>query len=304
MQRPDDLQAWRDLGVVHANLGQADPAARAFTRVMELTPESSDRTLWYSPDRAGIGAALAGHDAIFGRVVEARPRDRNLLIARFHYFGRRRRWEEAAEMADRVIGLDPEDGPARSLHLALLLLIGDVEGFRRATREARAAGLKDDDELSIAAQFLGPPPVARPRKPDAPTNVTVDEKAVPNQHENMWTLGLRAYFDGRFADAVNHLHQVPKLTEHPFYLTKNGFVLAMARQQLGQVADARREFDAARKRLDGLGRAYGWRDSTVIEQGELMDYGWTEWVIATVLCREAEALILYDPIFPADPFAR
>ena len=35
-----------------------------------------------------------------------------------------------------------------------------------------------------------------------------------------------------------------------------------------------------------------------------MDYGWTEWVIATLVGREAEALILYDPVFPADPFAR
>ncbi len=35
-----------------------------------------------------------------------------------------------------------------------------------------------------------------------------------------------------------------------------------------------------------------------------MNYGWTEWVIATVVRREAEALIVYDPIFPADPFAR
>ena len=302
-KRPDDLQAWKDLGIAHAELRQPEAAARAFTRVMKLTPEANDEFLWWSPDRAGIGAALADHDEIFGRVVEARPRDRNLLIARFHYFGRRRRWKEAAEMAYRVIGLDPKDGSARSYHLALLLLIGDVEGFRRATREARAVGLKDDDELSIAAQFLGQPPVAQPRKPDAPTDVTPDEKVVLNPSASTWIRGLRAYLDGRFADAVNHLRQVSKLTEHPFFLTKNGFVLAMARQQLGQVADARREFDAARKRLDGLGRAYGWRDSTVIEQGELMDYGWTEWVIATVLYHEAEALILYDPIFPADPFA-
>ena len=35
-----------------------------------------------------------------------------------------------------------------------------------------------------------------------------------------------------------------------------------------------------------------------------MDYGWTEWVIATILLREAEALIVYDPNFPANPFAR
>jgi hypothetical protein len=202
--------------------------------------------------------------------------------------------------------MNPSDEQARSYHLALLLLIGDVEGCRRATRERLAAGLKDDDELSIAAQFLGQSPVAQPRKPDAPTDVTIDENNVHNQSTDTWSTwsrGVRAYVDGRFADTVNHLHQVPRLTEHPFFLTKNGFVLAMALHQMGQVVEARREFDAARKRLDGLGQAHGWRDSIVIEQGELMDYGWTEWVIATVLSREAEALVLYDPSFPADPFA-
>jgi len=29
----------------------------------------------------------------------------------------------------------------------------------------------------------------------------------------------------------------------------------------------------------------------------------TDWVKVLVLCREAEALIVYDPVFPANPFA-
>ena len=108
-QRPDDLQAWKDLGIAQAGLGQSEAATTAFAKVLELTPETNDTRRWYSPDRAGIGAALADHDDVFGRLVEARPRDRNLLIARFHFFGRRRRWQEAAEIAARVVELDPKD---------------------------------------------------------------------------------------------------------------------------------------------------------------------------------------------------
>jgi hypothetical protein len=33
-------------------------------------------------------------------------------------------------------------------------------------------------------------------------------------------------------------------------------------------------------------------------------WGWTEWVAATIVRNEAEALIVHDPVFPADPFAR
>jgi hypothetical protein len=75
----------------------------------------------------------------------------------------------------------------------------------------------------------------------------------------------------------------------------------MAHQRLGHEAEARRALDAARSFFDYFGRSDLTRDSP---RGELMSYGWTEWVIATIVRHEAEALIVYDPIFPADPFAR
>ena len=96
---------------------------------------------------------LADHDEIFGRVVEARPRDRNLLIARFHHSGRRRRWKEAAEIVARIIELDPKEGMARGYYRELLLFIGDVEGFRRANREARAVGMEDDLTFQEPTEF-------------------------------------------------------------------------------------------------------------------------------------------------------
>ena len=77
----------------------------------------------------------------------------------------------------------------------------------------------------------------------------------------------------------------------------------MAHQRLGQVAEARRELDAGRRLVAGLGRVF-WHRPGDLASGELLDYGWTEWVLARLLCNEAEALIVYDPIFPADPFAR
>ncbi len=110
-------------------------------QVMELTPR--DRTsrvrLWWSPDRAGIGAALADHDEIFGRLVEARPRDRTLLIARFHYFGRRRRWKEAAEIAARIIELDPKDGMGPGLSSRPAAIHRRCRGLSSGDREALAA---------------------------------------------------------------------------------------------------------------------------------------------------------------------
>ena len=44
-QRPDDPQAWQDLGIVHAELGQREAAATTFVKLRELTPESKDEVL-------------------------------------------------------------------------------------------------------------------------------------------------------------------------------------------------------------------------------------------------------------------
>jgi len=194
-QRPDDRQAWRDLGIVRAELGQPEESATAFTKLMELTPESRDESLWWAPDPAGIGEALAAHDEIFGRVVRARPRDRNLLIARFHYCGRRRRWREAAEMAARIIELDPEDGQAREYRRALLLFTGDVESYRRATREDLAA-LKERNRnalgwLEMLGQFEFP---------------RADATGPPPQDEwGSLGCGVNDYREGRYAGAIRHL---------------------------------------------------------------------------------------------------
>ena len=71
--------------------------------------------------------------------------------------------------------------------------------------------------------------------------------------------------------------------------------LAMAHQKLGHVVLARQELDATRAWFDSHDPDFA--------RGRLLDYGWTEWLQSNVLRNEAEALILYDPIFPADPFA-
>ncbi len=105
---------------------------------------------------------------------------------------------------------------------------------------------------------------------------------------------------GEYGGTIRELPVVVDSTGHPFRLTLAHLFLAMAHQRLGHGAEARRELNAERESYATLGRS-GWRDSA---RGDLMSFGWTEWVIATVVLCEAEGLIVYDPVFPADPFAR
>jgi WD40 repeat protein len=278
-------QAWRDAGIVRAELGQPEAAAAAFAKLMDLTPQSRDEDLWWSPDPAGIGEALARYDGVFARLVQMRPRNRTLLIARFHHLGRRGQWKEAAEMAARIRELDPKDASAREYHRALLLYLGDLEGYRRACREDEAWSVAEGKDPADV-EFLGQYRSSRPPDggPPVPAQDPPGNSAVPS----LWG-GICDYRKGQFAGAVRQLAQVRALEQHPYRLTLAHLFLAMAHQRLGQPAEARRELDAARTRLDRLGR---------------MDYGWTEWLQARILCNEAEGLIVYAPIFPADPFAR
>jgi len=294
-RRPDDRQAWKDLGIVHAELAQPEAATTAFAKLMELVPESDSKNLdlWWSPDPAGIGEALGPYDEIFTRVVRARSRDRTLLIARFHYLGRRHRWRDAAEMVARIIELDPKDNYARGYHRALLLFTGDVQGYRRACREAVAARGEVNAIVGGWDQLLGQFEFPR----------AVEIGPLPLGPDARLGRAIAAYRGGQYVSTIRELAGVLDSTRHPYRLTLAHLFMAMAHQRLGQVAEARQELDAARKLLDGLGRVFwhGPRDPT---DSELMDYGWTEWLHARILLDEAEALILYDPIFPADPFAR
>ncbi len=118
--KPDDPKVWKLCGLSYSMSGLADEAATAFANLMELTPQSRERDLLWGPDPAGIGEALGPYDEIFARVVQMRPRDWTLLIARFHDFGRRRRWREPVDILARIIELDPHDPWLRLYHRNLL----------------------------------------------------------------------------------------------------------------------------------------------------------------------------------------
>ena len=59
---------------------------------MELVPKTKYQGLWWYPDPGTIGEVLAPYDDDLRSGGPNAAQGSNLLIARFHYFGRRRRW--------------------------------------------------------------------------------------------------------------------------------------------------------------------------------------------------------------------
>jgi hypothetical protein len=68
----------------------------------------------------------------------------------------------------------------------------------------------------------------------------------------------------------------------------------MAHHRLGHAEPARALLDEVERWLKGVETA----------KTQLAFRNTTDWLPLQLLRREAEALIRYDPVFPADPFAR
>jgi WD40 repeat protein/tetratricopeptide (TPR) repeat protein len=107
------------------------------------------------------------------------------------------------------------------------------------------------------------------------------------------SLGVAEYRAGRYAQAITTLEQslaAGSGQSDAFDL----FFLAMAHHQLGHREEARGCYERAVRWLDRF---------QTYKANEKLNTFWNELEIR-YLRSEAEALILYDPIFPADPFAR
>ncbi len=105
--------------------------------------------------------------------------------------------------------------------------------------------------------------------------------------------GMAAYRDGQFAPAADWLRAAHESISAIQFKIAIELFRAMAEARLGQN-------DSARARLDGARRALLESAPPAADLGA----GWHDWLICQIALREAEALILYDPVFPADPFAR
>ena len=111
---------------------------------------------------------------------------------------------------------------------------------------------------------------------------SVPFEATPCESRVLWlppgagSLAVECYRKSLYAEAVHHCREFIETSDHPYFLTQTHLLLAMTHQKMGQSAEARRELEVGRKLLSGLGRIHGAGFSG--GEGNLMNYGWTEWL--------------------------
>jgi WD40 repeat protein/tetratricopeptide (TPR) repeat protein len=165
---------------------------------------------------------------------------------------------------------------------------GDRAGYRAVCR-----ALLDDhskrntsQEAEIIARICTLGPDATDELERA---VPLVQYAVERSHAAPSTLGAILYRAGRVTDALLCLNESIAAKQGVKAL-RDLLFLAMAHHRLGHTLDARRCLKEALPPIVTL-------------RAEERPISWPDRVEYQILQREAEALILYDPIFPADPFA-
>jgi tetratricopeptide (TPR) repeat protein len=278
------LEVYADLGLHDEAIAELDKALRWLDPVRH----------WASP-RSGLLLDLAAHEATYARLLELRPQDDHLRVVRGRYLAVRGAWHRAAEDYRRVIRSSPIDSEEAVEYAAILLLDGDTAGYRTLVRDliARVGASTDPVALQILARICGmaPNPGVGPDRLVGWAERALEAEALP------WyahALGLALYRAGRYDEAIALLERWNGSGWQPIGYLQNDAVLAMAHHRKGRTAKAR----------DLLGRVEAWcrRAKGDPDLKEVHDKA-VDWLHLQVLHREAEALIVYDPIFPANRFA-
>jgi tetratricopeptide (TPR) repeat protein len=229
-------------------------------------------------------------EAAFDEVVRARPYNASSWIERAGFQISRGQPERAAADLAVAIRLQPDNLPLHYAKVRSLLALCDQTGLRQACFDllSRFGAMTDPDTANWVAWFcvLGPDAVADREAPVRLAELAVNGSRANQRPDFLRTLGAALYRARRFEESIRCLEDSIR-KRNGESLPQDWVFLALAHHQLGHRAEALRWLD----RL----QAY--------KANEKPDAFWNELEIRLLRC-EAEGVILYDPVFPTDPFAQ
>jgi eukaryotic-like serine/threonine-protein kinase len=286
-----DGDAWRDRQRLLEPLGGPPP---------DLEPRLDPILFGAHPEARGDALAARSlwdeAEAAYASAAEARPLNASwfnttsVWSSRTRYYLTRGRPERAVSTLSAAVTRWPESLDLRFLQCYALLATGDRIGWERAIASLldRFQGPMSPDDYDTVAWLcaLGPYTLTDPESP-----VRLAEAAIRDATEfekSYWlnTLGAALYRAGRFDEAIRRMEEGIQLWGGGQGRPADWLFLAMAHHRLGHR-------DLAHRWLERM-RDY--------QPSESPDQFPRELEIR-LLRSEAEAVVVYDPVFPADPFA-
>jgi hypothetical protein len=234
-------------------------------------------------------------EAAFDEAMRARPFNLSIVQERGDLYARRGLWKEAAAYSARAVQQHPDVAPLH-YQLAIARLIGgDLAGYRSVCSAAlerfkTAEDLQANNRLAYACIYA----------PDAVTDlqalIEVCERSVPGLAGGERVVGAALFRAGHYQKAVERFQQSHKVFQPRAW---DWLFLAMIQSRLGHTSEARRCLEQAddwiveADKVPPGAEKEGPRWNNLVEKPTIL-----------LLRSEAEAVIRFDPIFPADPFAR
>jgi len=279
LARPFDADVVLERARFHAARSRPDKADDDFLRAYALG--SRDLKLIETISRSEV---------LFQRALAQAPDSAAPLWSeRGEDHARQQRWAEAAADYAQIVRLKPEDLTLRHRQILLLIAAGELDQLQRARSDVldrfgrtAIAGVANDASRCYS---LAPGMDDRLDALVRLAELGADGATASEKERFLTTLGAALYRAARFEDAIRCLDegiQLKGAKAEP----RDWVFLAMAHHRLGHRELAHRHLESLRN----------------CQPSTDPDQFWTELEIR-LLRSEAEATILYDPIFPADPFA-
>jgi tetratricopeptide (TPR) repeat protein len=273
-------------------------AAGTKVRVI-VRPQGTDRREVYELTRAFIAAdPLRLPEALDGAIL-ANAGNAALWFQRGDLRARKGQWQPA--LADFRAGLerDANDSAGWMSAAVLSLYLGDVADYRRYAR-GLLERYQPSNEPTIAARTARTGLLAAPSEADRGRLMALADVAVTGGidspallPESQLLRGMAAYREGQFPAAAAWLQKVPDSKQATARCRTAALLyLSMAESRRGDVEKGRAWLKAARRLL-----------AAAPPRGDDAGEDWQDWLICQIALREAEVIVLYNPIFPADPFA-
>jgi tetratricopeptide (TPR) repeat protein len=307
-----DRKRWAEAEAAFAEAAQARPLdtailierGRIFAAQSQLERAEADFARAYALDGRddGLLDMILASEALFQRVVSQKlPNAAPLWFRRGSHLAQQHRWSEAAAsfreglllksevLGDRSYLYQLKSLLAAQYQILSLLAAGDHEGLRRAESDMldRFRETTDPNLANIVARSQVLITGEERNRSEAVRLAELAVNTAPDFERASYlnTLGAALYRAGRFEEAIRRLDEGIRKRDG-VSVGQDWVFLALAHHRLGHHEEARR----------WLGRFRDYRPDPTPKAF------WDELEIR-LLRNEAEAVILWDPIFPADPFA-
>ena len=298
----DDLFTWMDAGREQVNHQSWDRAAAQFIKVLDKLQEDFFRV---SSQEMRFLVEMVQQPEVFARLVELRPNDGRLWLARGSVHSSEREWANAFTDFERALELLKQEEPSATesefgyLTLGitkhslgqLSLLKDDLPRFRDLCNTIIEEHGHYQDAFSAScfsrACTLSPDGLTDWSIPLNLAQHSVDEQ--PRVPWYQFALGIAQYRAGKYEEAIRSLNQSLEMGPNWLGRGQNHVVLAMAQQQLGRVEEARKSLARANASFNEMNRTMA--NSTF---GFAASHFLGDWLCLQILLPEAEQL-LEDP---------